>query len=72
MKTLSDEEYEKLVEKASYQDAKKTEWTSDGYADGNEVWDAFCPRCGSELDECIDLRYCRKCGQRLDWSEGEG
>lgn len=37
---------------------------------------AYCPTCGTILDEVFgsakryaSMRYCSKCGQRLDWSE---
>lgn len=69
MKTLTDEEYEKLVEKASYQDARKPELECDGYDLQKPVYDAYCPKCGCELDEYIDLKCCRRCGQKIDWSE---
>ena len=47
---------------------EKPEYSSDGYADGNPVWDAYCPVCGKELDgEAI----CPKCGQRILWEDVE-
>ena len=55
MVVLTDERYEKLVKMADYQLPRKPNWDSDGYADGHNVWDAYCP----------------KCGQRIDWSEDE-
>lgn len=69
MVVLTDERYEKLVKMADYQLPHKPDWDSDGYADGHEVWDAHCPKCGAEIDECDN--FCPVCGQSIDWSEDE-
>lgn len=69
MITLDDKEYDKLVKMADYQLPQKPDLYSDGYADGNEVWEAFCPKCGKEVDDYND--FCPACGQRIDWSDGE-
>ena len=29
----------------------------------------YCPNCNEEVNE--NYTYCNKCGQRLDWSDGE-
>lgn len=37
--------------------------------DGNIIWqEGLCPICNSILTS--DIKYCCKCGQKLDWSEG--
>ena len=53
-------------------------YESDGYSDGNPVYDmARCPRCEKLYYECEDsqiwenARYCPECGQALLWGEGE-
>lgn len=69
MVTLTDEGYKKLVEAADYQLPHRPKWDSDGCADGREVWDAHCPKCGAEIDECNN--FCPVCGQSIDWSEDE-
>ena len=69
MKTLTDEEYENLVKKASYQDAKKPKFRSNGYSGVWSRFSAYCPRCENELDDG-DI-FCSECGQRIDWSEEE-
>ena len=49
-------------------------YESDGYADGNPVFDiATCPKCGYAFEEgCIPwgAPFCPNCGQALKW-EGE-
>lgn len=67
MVTLTDEEYVKLNAMADYQVPQKPNWDSDGCADGHNVWDAYCPKCGNELDE--GDKVCHECGQRIAWSE---
>lgn len=66
---LTDKEYVKLITMANYQVPRKPDWDSDGYADGHEVWDAHCPKCGAGVDECD--KFCPECGQRIDWSNGK-
>lgn len=63
---LTDEEYARLKEMADYQIPHKPVWDSDEYADGREVWDAHCPKCGAEMDEWYN--FCPECGQNIDWS----
>ena len=29
----------------------------------------ICPNCKDELNEYYKNKYCKECGQRLDWSE---
>ena len=67
MVVLTDERYEGLVKMADYHLPHKPNWDSDGDADGHPVYDAYCPKCGSELDE--GDKFCHECGQRIDWSE---
>lgn len=43
---------------------------SDGYADGNSVWDYYCPNCNYDFEE-DRFNYCPECGQAIDWSEVE-
>ena len=69
MITLTDEDYVKLKKMANYHVPQEPNWDSDGYADGREVWDAHCPKCGAEIDECDN--FCPACGQSIDWSDGE-
>ncbi len=44
----------------------------DGYSNGDPVYDMYeCPNCGEEYE--IDggkYDFCPKCGQAIDWSEG--
>lgn len=53
--------------------AQKVIFESDGYADGNPVYDlAECPKCGfpfEDGDQDWESNYCPQCGQRLDWSD---
>lgn len=30
-----------------------------------------CPNCKIELNEYYKIKYCKECGQMLDWSEFE-
>lgn len=64
---LTDEDYVKLKKMANYQVPQKPNWDSDGDADGHPVYDAYCPKCGNELDE--GDKVCHECGQRIDWSD---
>ena len=41
---------------------------SDGDADGNPVWDYYCPSCNEYFDE-YQPKHCWKCGQAIDWSK---
>lgn len=49
----------------------KVIYESDGYSDGNPVYDvAYCPVCNKPFedgDSDWEANYCPKCGQRLDW-----
>lgn len=54
---------------ADYQIPKKPEKVCSGYADGHPVYDAYCPKCGNELDD--GDKVCHECGQRIDWSDGK-
>ena len=67
MVVLTDERYEGLVKMADYHLPHKPNWDSDGCADGQNVWDAYCPKCGAGIDECDN--FCPVCGQSIDWSE---
>ena len=69
MITLTDEDYVKLKKMANYQVPQKPNWDSDGCADGHNVWDAYWPKCGNELDE--GDKICHECGQRIDWGGDE-
>ena len=31
----------------------------------------ICPNCKTELNEYYKNNFCKKCGQRLDWSDNE-
>lgn len=54
---------------ADYQIPKEPEKVSSGYADGHPVYDAYCPKCGNELDD--GDKVCHECGQLIDWSDGK-
>lgn len=69
MITISYSLWKSLRAAADYHIPHKPNWDSDGYADGHEVWDAHCPKCGAEIDECDN--FCPACGQSIDWSEDE-
>ena len=49
----------------------KPQLESDGYSDGELVYDTWiCPKCGEDYEiDCHDYKYCPECGQRIDWSE---
>lgn len=51
----------------------KPQLESDGYSDGELVYDTWiCPKCGKDYEiDCHDYKYCPECGQRADWSESE-
>ena len=40
---------------------------SDGFADGSEVWEYYCPMCNYAFEENV-FNYCPRCGQKIDWS----
>lgn len=64
-------EYEKLRERDR---AKLPDFEGDGYdPDGNMVYDTWiCPNCEAKYEVDYDhYDFCPKCGQRIDWSEGE-
>lgn len=50
---------------------RKVLYSSDGYYDGNLVFDmASCPNCGNDFeqgDETWESKYCPNCGQALKW-----
>ena len=47
---------------------KKPQLESDGYSDGELVYDTWiCPKCGEDYEiDCHDYKYCPECGQRID------
>jgi len=51
----------------------KPVFSSDGYADGNPVYDfATCPRCEyqyEDTDKAWGEPFCPRCGAAIDWSE---
>lgn len=65
------DECREAVEK---QTAKKPDYEGDGYYDGQLVYDTWiCPCCGKHYEVDFDsYDYCPNCGQRLDWSDGDG
>lgn len=67
MKTITDEEYLTLVLMADFQYPKKPKLVSGD--DGYPVRDAFCPKCGCELEDSDN--FCPDCGQKIDWSEDD-
>lgn len=66
---ISSSLWKSLRAAADYQIPKEPEKVSSGYADGHPVYDAYCPKCGNELDE--GDKVCHECGQRIDWSDGK-
>lgn len=46
----------------------KPQLGSDGYSDGELVYDTWiCPKCGEDYEiDCHDYKYCPECGQRID------
>ena len=65
------EECREAVEK---QKPKKPDYEGDGYDDeGVLVYDTWiCPCCGERYEVGYnDYKYCPKCGQAIDWSEGK-
>lgn len=59
---------EELKEAREKQVASKPYTESDGFADGVEVWEYFCPDCNFDFEE-YQPKYCPKCGKKIDWSE---
>ena len=69
---MTDKEAEDYLTKAlKKQKPQMVIYESDGYADGNPVYDyANCPACGygyEEGDKDWNLPFCPNCGQALDW-----
>ena len=46
----------------------KPQLESDGYSDGELVYDTWiCPKCGEDYEiDFHDYKYCPECGQRID------
>ena len=46
----------------------KPQLESDGYSDGELVYDTWiCLKCGEDYEiDCHDYKYCPECGQRID------
>lgn len=65
MVTLTDEEFEFLLEKASYRIPHMPR-----FAQEDEVWDGYCPKCGTGLEENVDF-ICPMCGQLIKWYKPE-
>ncbi len=63
--------YQTAISALEKQIPKKVIFESDGYSDGNPVYDlAECPKCGfpfEDGDQDWESSYCPNCGQRLDW-----
>ena len=66
MLEISSSLWESLSAAADYQIQKEPEKVCSGYADGHPFYDAYCPKCGNELDD--GDKVCHECGQRIDWS----
>ena len=51
----------------------KPQLESDGYSDGELVYDTWiCPKCGEDYEiDFHDYKYCPECGQRIDRGEIE-
>ena len=66
MVQMTDKQYVKLSNMAEYQVPHKPKWYIGDCKDGHFVYNAFCPRCESELAE--DDNFCPVCGQGIDWN----
>lgn len=69
MIAISSSLWKSLRAAADYQIPKEPEKVCSGYADGHQVYDDYCPKCGNELDE--GDKVCHECGQLIDWSDGK-
>lgn len=65
MKILTNKAYNLLVAKADYQTPHLPR-----FAQEDEMWDGYCPKCGTELEEDIDF-ICPICGQLIKWHKLE-
>lgn len=62
------DEFDMAIEALEKQMPKKPERSYDGFADGNPVWDYFCPCCHRAFDDC-QPDFCEDCGQAIDWGD---
>lgn len=68
------DEIEMAIEALEKQIAKKPDFEGDGYdCSGNLVYDTWiCPNCEADYEvDYEEYKCCPKCGQAIDWSEGE-
>lgn len=66
--SLSPEEMQDVVKALKKQEERKVCWYNHTVATGIEKW-PHCPNCGSRL--MYEQRYCKDCGQKMDWQEVE-
>ncbi len=58
---------DEIKESLQKQILKEPIYESDGYADGNLIYDTwYCPRCDTLFDTDEEYRYCPNCGQRIE------
>ena len=65
MKILTNKAYKLLVEQADYQTPHLPRFTKE-----DTVWDGYCPKCGTGLEENVDFT-CPVCGQLMKWYKPE-
>ena len=65
--------FETAIEALEKQRTKTPNYESDGYWNGEPVYDTWiCPCCSKVYEVDYDnYKYCPECGQALDWSEEE-
>ena len=61
------------IEALEKQRMKTPNYESDGYWNGELVYDTWiCPCCGKAYEVDYDnYKYCRECGQAIDWGDTE-
>ena len=65
---LKCEAFDLSVQALEKQIPLKPQLESDGYSDGELVYDTWiCPKCGKDYEiDCHDYKCCPECGQRID------
>ena len=65
---LKCEAFDLAIQAIEKQIPLKPQLESDGYSDGELVYDTWiCPKCGEDYEiDFHDYKYCPECGQRID------
>ena len=65
---LKCEAFDLAIQAIEKQIPLKPQLESDGYSDGELVYDTWiCPKCGEDYEiDSHDYNYCPECGQRID------